>query len=123
MAKHKVDTYHEVRSTSRGGKKKLSHIEVRPAKNEGHTVTHHYHPSDTAFHQPDVYAFGEGPETVHHLMDHLGVKENEMISHLQGMDEEFDTEEPGGKPDHEEADKEPKYKHYKSTRSEERGED
>lgn len=70
------------------GRKSLHHIEIKNAKNGGHVVSHHYESDGMAYHKPDEYAFGSGPETVHHLMDHLGVKENEMIAHLKGGDEE-----------------------------------
>lgn len=80
---------------------KLSHMEVRPAENGGAVVTHHYESATRGladhYKPPDVFAFGKGPEVVHHLMDHLGVKENEMMAHLKGQAKGAAKTKPGGR--------------------------
>jgi hypothetical protein len=96
-------------SSSQGTpKKKLDHIRVRQAKNGGHMVEHHYNNSGMGpYQEPDVYAFGEGPEVVAHLNKHLGISENKQVSKMKGAGY---TSTPGGKADKEVADKEPKVK-------------
>jgi hypothetical protein len=91
-------------SSSQGTpKKQLDHIRVSPAKNGGYMVEHHYKGGMGAYHQPDVYAFGKGPEVSAHLNDHLGLTENRSInSKPKGY-----KSQPGGKPDTEVADSEP----------------
>src|SRR5260370_28110894 len=122
----KMDAYHEVSAPRGGGKKKLDHLLVRPAKNKGHVVEHHYDNStgDGIFvHRPDVHAFGEGPEVIHHLMDHLGVKENEMLESMQSGHEGMDEEEPGGKGENDELAKAPNPKHKGKSKGEMKGDD
>ncbi|SRR6266404_2586015 len=77
--------------------KKLHHIEIMPGKRGGAVVTHHYHSDGMHFHEPDIFPMGKGPEVVHHLMDHLGVKENEMMDHLHGENEKNEPEPKGNK--------------------------
>ena len=106
--------------TARGrAAKKLHHIEVHPAKNGGHTVQHHYHSDGMAYHEPDIFAFGEGPETISHLMDHLGVKENAMLAHLKGGNEE----EAGGESEQDKGRRTPAEKGHAHSEAEEKGED
>lgn len=101
-------------------KNTLDHIRISPAKNGGHTVEHHYKNSGmNAYKSPDIYAFGSGPETMAHLNDHLGVKENKKVAKMKGAGY---TSSPGGKADDEMAEKEPTVKQgNRRTRAEQRG--
>lgn len=86
--------YREAKSSAGRTANKIDHLEVKPAENGGHVVTHHYENTGMEYRKPDVHAFGAGPETIHHLMDHLGVKENELIDHLHGESDEKENEKP-----------------------------
>jgi hypothetical protein len=106
-------------SDTKAAMKKLDHIRVAPAKNGGYTVEHHYKGGMGAYHQPDVYAFGKGPEVINHLNDHLGVTETKSIS---GKPKGYKSQA-GGKPDTEVADSEPTVKQgNRRTSGEQRGE-
>lgn len=96
MARTSIDQYAEASTPKGSSAKKLDRLEVKPAKNGGHVVEHHFDNSGSGvfYHRPDVHAFGSGPEVIHHLMDHLGVKKNEMIAHFKGKTDE--NEEKGG---------------------------
>ena len=56
-----------------GGKRKLSHLEVRKAKNGGHIVRHHFANFE---HEPEEHTFGadEGEAMIAHVSKHMGVK-------------------------------------------------
>lgn len=122
-----MDTYHEASSPKGSEGKKLDHLLIRPTKNHGHVVEHHYttKSGDVFAHRPDVHAFGEGPEVIRHLAKHLKVDLASMHEGANVEDEHDgeDTEEAGGKPEHEVADKEPKPAHKGKSKKEERGED
>jgi hypothetical protein len=106
-------------SDTKAAAKKLDHIRVAPAKNGGYTVEHHYKGGMGTYHQPDVYAFGKGPEVINHLNDHLGVKENRKIASSTSNNYK---EKPGGKADSEMADNEPTvYQGNRRTPAERRG--
>ena len=110
-------------TSSRKAPSKLDHIRVKSAKNGGFTVEHHYQNDggSATYKQPDIYAFGDGPETAAHLNDHLGVKENKKISNKQRLTVKQGSE-PGGEPDNEVADNEPVVKQgNRRTRAEQRG--
>jgi len=106
-------------TSDRKAAKKLDRITIKPAKNGGHSVEHHYQQNGMgAYHEPDVYAFGSGPETIAHLNDHLGVKENKKVGKLKGDNEA----KPGGKAKPEVADDEPTvHQGNRRTRAEQRG--
>lgn len=127
MARQGMDSYHEASSSGAKGSKKLDHILIRPTKNKGHVVEHHYSSQhgDVFMHRPDVHAFGEGPEVIRHLAKHLKVDLSDMGTEANVEDEHegMDTERPGGKPDHEVADSEPKHKEAKKGKGALRGED
>jgi hypothetical protein len=126
MAKQGMDTYHEASSSKgNGGSKKLESLVVKPTKNKGHVIEHHFDNSDSGvfIHRPEVHAFGEAPEAVAHLMKHMGVKENEMIAHLQSGHEGEDTEAPGGGGKESSNDEGTKKKEKGRSKAEERGED
>jgi hypothetical protein len=110
-----------VMATSSASKapKKLDHLRVKTAKNGGFTVEHHYQNGMGAYHEPDIYAFGKGPEVTAHLNDHLGITENKAIS---GKPKGYKMK-PGGKPDNEMADNEPSVSQgNRRTSGEQRGE-
>lgn len=117
MANHEV---REAKSAQGTAKKKLDHIRIRPAKNGGHMVEHHYQNQGMGpYHEPDVYAFGDGPEVVAHLNDHLGISENKKVSKMKGAGY---TSTPGGKADPELAEDEPTVKQgNRRTKAEQRG--
>jgi hypothetical protein len=109
-------------TSSKPAKKKLDHIRVAPAKNGGFTVEHHYKNGMGAYHEPDIYAFGKGPEVTSHLNDHLGlsVSQNKKIASSSNANYK---ETPGGKADPELADSEPTVLQGNSrTSGEQRGE-
>ena len=54
-----------------GGKRKLSHLELRKAKNGGHIVRHHFANFE---HEPEEHAFANGEEMIAHVSKHMGVK-------------------------------------------------
>jgi hypothetical protein len=66
----------------------IRRIEIEPAENGGHTVTHHYkeEPRKNSrshagvameYHEPEHHVFGkeEGHEMLAHLANHLGIAE------------------------------------------------
>lgn len=118
MASHEI---REAKGAQGTAKKKLDHIRVRKAKNGGHMVEHHYQNQGMGpYQEPDVYAFGEGPEVVAHLNKHLGISENRAASKMKGAGY---TSQPGGKADNELADDEPEVSQgNRRTRAERRGE-
>jgi hypothetical protein len=66
---------------------------------------HHYKSGGmNPYTEPDIYAFGKGPEVVKHLNAHLGLKENRSIN---SSSNNAYGGQPGGKPKPEMADAEP----------------
>ena len=65
--------------------KELVRMEIEPASNCGHTVTHHYravrhkdprsHSGITEYVEPESHVFGdeEGHKLIRHIADHLGI--------------------------------------------------
>lgn len=76
-------------------KKEIRRIEIEPAENGGHTVTHHYKPMQREskhgvmenYVEPEQHVFGadEGHEMLAHVANHLEIPEME----------EGDEDEPG----------------------------
>ena len=71
--------------------KKLHHIEIHPAENKGHTVTHHFHSGDGNYHEPKEHVFSEdeGHEMLAHVANHLHIpaefkKEEEAEGESEG---------------------------------------
>lgn len=67
-------------------KPKIRSIEIEPAENGGHTVTHRYKESHThsskqgigvQYHEPEQHVFGpsEGHEMLAHVANHLAIPE------------------------------------------------
>ena len=67
-------------------KKEIRRIEIEPAENGGHTVTHHYkdmqrdgrHGLISSYVEPEHHAFGEneGHEMLAHVANHLEIPES-----------------------------------------------
>lgn len=68
--------------------KKIRRIEIEPAENGGHTVTHHYRETPThsaksgihvAYMEPEQHVFGpeDGHEMLAHVANHLHIPEGE----------------------------------------------
>ena len=114
-------------SKERSSKKKLDRITITPGKNKGHVVEHHYRTEsgDLYMHRPEVYPFSDGHEMMKHLSKHLkvGLGEAKAVANAEDEHEGENVTEPGGKPDHEVADKEPKEKEPKKSNKTEKGED
>jgi hypothetical protein len=81
---------------TRKAKKKWDHSEIKPTDNKGHIVTHHFTRGTEPMQTPEsvTHAFGEGPETVAHLMDHMGVDKAAMLAHLQGETQKSQPKRP-----------------------------
>jgi len=86
-------------------KSKLTRMEIEPAENGGHTVTHHLKamPSHSSkmgmgmqYHEPEKHVFGEGEghEMLAHVANHLGIKaeESDKVENEDGVgkDGEYD---------------------------------
>lgn len=57
--------------------KELHHLEVAPAENGGHIVTHHFKTgAGGQYHEPEPHAFGqeEGPQAMEHIASAAGIK-------------------------------------------------
>ena len=96
-------------------KKEIHHIEIEPAENGGHTVTHHFHPIRTEgrfgiqehYMEPERHVFGEdeGHEMLAHIANHLAIPEvaegepvddeGERDTRKGPREEKGDTDEPG----------------------------
>lgn len=81
MAKHKGSStaYAAGQSADEKPKKKvLARIEIAPAENGGHIVTHHFGHDGMMghYHQPEQHAFGKGDgrKMIKHVAQHMGVE-------------------------------------------------
>lgn len=81
MAKEMVDTYKEAKAKPSEKKevkrktKKISHIQIKKAKNGGHIVTHHYENDGGGmvmgpYRSPEDHSFGS--DEGHKLITHVG---------------------------------------------------
>ncbi len=91
-------------------KKEIRHIQIEPAENGGHTVTHHYKPMQREgkhgiqenYLEPENHAFGadEGHEMLAHVANALEISEDEGDKDEEGTgrkgpkDTEGDKDEP-----------------------------
>lgn len=81
-------------------KKEIRRIEIEPAENGGHTVTHHYHPMQhqgrhgvqESYVEPETHVFGKGEheDMLAHVANHLDLPEPKEED---GDDEEPDEDE------------------------------
>lgn len=83
-------------------KRELRRIEIEPAENGGHTVTHHYketpsHSSKSGmgmqYHEPEHHVFGEheGHEMLAHIANHLSIPEGKEMEEPEHEAEEEET--------------------------------
>lgn len=81
--------YKEARRES--SNRKFSHLEVRPAKNGGHTVTHHFESDGMQYHKPQDHVFGadEGDMALSHIAKHAKIN----VTGRGEKDEEEESEE------------------------------
>jgi hypothetical protein len=73
------DSVARIREKMKGGKRVRS-IEIEPAENGGHTVTHHFTSGSTAaYAEPERHVFGahEGHEMLAHVANHLEIPEQQ----------------------------------------------
>lgn len=66
--------YREAKTPTNKGKK-LDHLLVRKAEEEGHVVEHHFENDGMSYHKPKTYVFGadEGADMLHHIAKHMNV--------------------------------------------------
>jgi hypothetical protein len=86
-------------------KKEIRSMEIAPAENGGHTVTHRYkelqregkHGLQSSYVEPEHHVFGpdEGHEMLAHVANHLAIPE------MEGEDEEEGDEKPRREGKHE----------------------
>jgi hypothetical protein len=87
--------------------RKLRMMEIEPADNGGHAITHHFVPTGASvdsFSPPEVHSFGpeEGHEVVEHIKKHLGIKvgdkeEHEESPHDEAAENEEEPEDKGNR--------------------------
>lgn len=83
-------------------KKEIRRIEIEPAENGGHTVTHHYKESRVrdskshsgiglSYQEPEHHVFGksQGHEMLAHVANHLSIPEHSA----EGEDQDAEREE------------------------------
>lgn len=86
-------------------KKMMRRMEIEPAENGGHMVTHHYKESphhsskmgmSMAYQEPEKHVFGpeEGHEMLAHIANHLSIPEGKKIEEPERESEE-EADEPG----------------------------
>jgi hypothetical protein len=88
--------------------KELSRIEIEPAENGGHTVTHHHKEAarkdskshsgvSMVYHEPEHHVFGkdEGHEMLAHIANHLEIPEPKGEKEREAEDTDDDGEEEG----------------------------
>jgi len=73
-------------------------MEIEPAENGGHTVTHHWKPMQRegkhgiqeTYVEPESHVFGagEGKKMMAHISDHLGIKAGKESKEEPEMEEE-----------------------------------
>ena len=84
-------------------KREMRRMEIEPAENGGHTVTHHYRETPThsgkggvqmAYQEPEHHVFGadQGHEMLAHLANHLNIPEGKKME----APEKESAEETGG---------------------------
>lgn len=86
--------------------KEIRRIEIEPAENGGHTVTHHYKESHsknrnshagiaTHYEEPEHHVFGknQGHEMLAHVANHLAIPESGPTETEPDGDEESEGEE------------------------------
>ena len=77
-------------------KKEIRRIEIEPAENGGHTVTHRYsdmqregrHGIQSSYVEPETHVFGadEGHKMLAHLANHLSIPEHEESEETPEME-------------------------------------
>lgn len=78
--------------------KEIRRVEIEPAENGGHTVTHHFkdavkhgrHGDVSHFVEPERYVFGpnDGHKMLAHVANHLQIPETEPDDHEPDGDED-----------------------------------
>jgi hypothetical protein len=86
-------------------KKEIRRIEIEPAENGGHTVTHHLKPAQRQgrhgmmeiYMEPEHHVFGadEGHEMLAHVANHLAIPEAEEPDEPEKDEGEEEEAEPG----------------------------
>lgn len=79
------------RGGSHGSPKKLSHIEIHPAENDGHTVKHVFDNSGLSeYHKPEDHVFSadEGGKAIEHIASAANIKSSEAEGSDTGENEE-----------------------------------